>query len=72
LRQKLETLKYESSDDEEDLYKQLKLQQQFEQEVGQTGRFNRIVGGGYDPTRVYDDEEDDTYDEPGIGLADGT
>ncbi|KAI6206066.1 CUE domain-containing protein [Aphelenchoides besseyi] len=68
LRKKLDEMNFDDEVDSDDEYKKMKLEEQFRTEVGQSGRFNR-------PQRAevvaddYDDECDDTYDQPLFNLA---
>lgn len=57
LRQTMGNFKYEEEDVDEE-YQKFKLEQQFEREIGQTGRFNR----GYSGVKVEDFYNDD-YEE---------
>lgn len=70
MRKKLDDHKYEE-DDVDDEYQRFKIEQQFEQEIGQSGRFNR----GYRGIKIqdmYDDEYNDDLDEQAYGLGEGT
>jgi hypothetical protein len=70
LREKLGDLKYEE-DDSDDEYRRFKAQQQFEQDIGQSGRFNR----GYSGVKIqdmYNDEYEDGLDARAYGLGEGT
>ncbi|KAI6174205.1 CUE domain-containing protein [Aphelenchoides besseyi] len=68
LRKKLDEMHFEDDVDSDDEYKKMKLEEKFRTEVGQSGRFNRKQ-----PTELvaddYDDECDDTYDQPLLNLA---
>lgn len=69
LRQKLDEYKYEEEDVDEE-YQRFKLEQQFERDVGLSGRFNR----GYTGVKIqdmYDDEYQDALDEHDYGLGEG-
>ncbi|KAI6217126.1 CUE domain-containing protein [Aphelenchoides fujianensis] len=62
LRKKLDELHFEDDDlDSDDEYRKMKLEQQFDTEVGRSGRFNRPAAQQLATADMYDDEGDDTY-----------
>jgi hypothetical protein len=69
LREKLGNLKYEEEEVDEE-YERFKMERQFEQDIGMSGKFNR----GYKGVTIqdmYNDEYEDSLDEHGYGLGEG-